>query len=386
MPFQEQTKMQGRQKLVWLVREGGWSVSQAAQACGVSRPTAYTWLQREQEMGLAALAEKSRRPHRRRPEVETSIQQQILQLRAQYPRRGARKLHAMLWPPRQPHQSTPAVPAPVSVRSVERILARAGLTQPSPAADPQWQRFERSGCNELWQIDFKGLEKRHGFRPLTLLDDCSRFCLALQPLQDGATDTVWQVLWSVFGQYGLPQCLLSDNGDGFNSIQSQGPTPLQARLWRLGIATTHGRVRHPQTQGKIERLHRSLEVEWAQELRPENFLQAQVTYPQVRHAYNWERPHQALGQIMPGVVYCASPRLRPSVLPPARISAQGLARKVDQWGKFSFHGRRYLAGRGLAGEWVEVREEAPGDDAEAPGFVLFYASCRIAPLTHICID
>lgn len=371
--------MQERQRLIQLIRFNGLSVSAAARECGVTRATAYKWLRREQEMGMQSLSEFSRRPHRLRPGVDEAIVEQVLALKRSYPARGAKKLHAMLWPPRQPGQTGAVAQPLVSVRSIDRILNRAGLTGPAAAPRQQWQRFERSACNELWQIDFKGLQKRHGYRPLTLLDDCSRFLLALEPVSNGETDSVWSVLWRAFGECGLPECLLSDNGDGFNSVQGLGPTPLQARLWRLGIHTTHGRVRHPQTQGKVERVHRTFEVEWSQELRPGSLENAEVTLRQIRHAYNWERPHEALGQLVPGVVYSRSCRKRPDTLPPALVSAAGLARKVDEFGKFSFHGRRYLAGRGLAKETIEVREEEQG-------YVLFYANHRVQTLDKICVD
>ncbi len=97
----------------------------------------------------------------------------------------------------------------------------------------------------MWQLDFKGLEAHWGYRPLSLLDDCSRFCLRLEPVAGRSTDDYWPVLWQAFGEYGLPQCILCDNGDGFNNTQSLGPTPFQARLWRLGVETVHGRICHP---------------------------------------------------------------------------------------------------------------------------------------------
>lgn len=100
--------------------------------------------------------------------------------------------------------------------------------------------------------------------------------------------------------------------------------------------------------------------------------QAQAVWPRVRQSYNWERPHEALGQRVPGAVYQTSPRPRPACMPEPLVGS-GALRKVERNGKFSYRNRSYRAGRGLAGEWIEIRAEAAGD-------VLFYTNVAIAPL------
>jgi transposase InsO family protein len=361
--------MQNRQRLVYRVLQEGWSLTAAAREAGVSRPTAYRWVKRAQEVGITALQEQSRRPHQLRAVTAPEVQQRVLTMKQCFPHYGAKKLHALLWPP-------PAH-APLCVRTVDRLLQRQGLVKPRPETQrpAQWQRFERSQCNELWQLDFKGLERCWGYYPLSILDDSSRFCLALEPLVSRETEAVWAVLWRVFGEYGMPDCILCDNGDGFNSLSSQGPTLFQARLWRLGLKTVHGRPRHPQTQGKVERFHRTLEEQWAQELRQPSVAQAQHCWPQVRQIYNWQRPHEALGQQMPGVCYERSSRPRPAQLPAAVVPPGAILRKVDAAGKLSYRNQSYRAGRGLSGEYVEIREEAE--------LWLLYSDVRIAPLAAL---
>ncbi len=370
MPFQETTRMQERQRLAVRVLHEVVSVAQAAREAGVSRTTAHEWLGRAGRDGIGQLHELSRRPHSV-PSVTPTLQAarvQVLELKAKRPAWGAKKLHARLWPP-------DTDTAPVCIRTVDRWLKQAGLVRPRGQVAPP-QRFERERCNQLWQLDFKGLEAHWGYRPLSLLDDRSRFCLRLEPVVGRGTEDYWPVLWQAFGEYGLPECILCDNGDGFNNTQSLGPTPFQARLWRLGIETLHGRICHPQTQGKIERFHRTLEAEWSQELRQSEVEVARGLWPRIVSDYNWVRPHEALAGRVPGAVYVASLRPCPPRLPEVVIAEGALTRKVDVMGRIRYNNRAYRAGRGLAGEWVELREEDGG-------LVIFYANHRIAPLQDV---
>ena len=376
--------MQERQKMVEQVLHQGTSISAAAKAAGVSRQTASLWVARGRECGLAQLSEKSRRPHTLRPGVCAEIEQQVLQMAAKHRAWGAKKLHGALWPPDAPGR------APICARTIGRILQRAGhrvgASVPPPA--PTVAGFEREHCNALWQLDFKGLELCHAFRPLSILDDASRFCLALFPLArlaarkgpEAPALLLWEGLWQVFGDYGLPDAILCDNGDGFNGSAGVGLTPFEMRLARLGIAVIHGRAYHPQTQGKVERFHRTLEAEWPDLLRVP-IDEAKRALEEVRQNYNWVRPHEALGQRKPGSLYSASLRARPPELPPAQLSEEGERRRVDGCGFISFHGNSYRVGRGLCGELVEVRAES--DESGNLQNTVFYSGQRLATLEHI---
>jgi len=401
MPFQQMSHNDQRCRLAYRVLTEGRSIAQTAREFGVSRPTAYLWVKRALEGAeskgmdgdegdeaipavplseklVEQLSERSRRPHHSPAKTETTspeIEEAIRQCRALHPRWGARKLHAVLWPSPQA--------APISVRTTHRLLARQGLlckdipgTAPTCSLSEGKGRFERENCNELWQVDYKGVGSSGFAAPLSVIDDCSRFCLALTPVAAKTGEEAWRVLWEVFGEYGLPECLLCDNGDGFNNTRSLGPTWLQARLWRLGVRTTHGRARHPQTQGKVERFHRTLSVEVGLP-----GLGDRQRLSQFRQCYNWYRPHEALEMRVPGSLYQPSSRARPANLPAAEASwscSGALVRKVDSCGKMSYGNRRYHPGRGLAGEWVELREEAKGMAA-------FYAGVRFAALNDLLL-
>lgn len=362
--------MQCRQKLAYMVISGEMNLSEAARQFGVSRPTAHKWVQRALVVGVENLAEQSRAPHRQPRHTEQAIIEQILALKRAYPRWGAKKLHALLWPP------DGAEEAPICVRTTDRLLRRRGLVIPRGVSKPAVGRFERGASNELWQLDFKGIEKRWDYIPLSVLDDHSRFCLALHPAMTTSGPAVWNVLWDAFGEFGLPECILCDNYASFNSLRSPGPTWLQSRLWLLGIKTCHGRPAHPQTQGKVERFHKTLEEEAHDLIRQPNIPSAFQAFKTFRQSYNWVRPHEAIGMKPPGAVYQPSERIRPSQPPKHELPEGALVRKVDCNGRFTIRCRKYQVGQGLAGQHVEIREEEEG-------LAAYFAGIRIAAIEEI---
>jgi transposase InsO family protein len=126
-----------------------------------------------------------------------------------------------------------------------------------------YQRFVTDAPNDLWQIDFMGQPdlptgKVH---PLTVLDDHSRFALLVAACATEQAEIVAAHVLMLFRRYGLPRRILTDNGSPWGTAGTPGLTALEASWLRLGIAVAHGRPRHPQTQGKVERLHRTI---WAE--------------------------------------------------------------------------------------------------------------------------
>lgn len=355
--------MDTRRRAAYLVLQKGLSVSQAARDTGLSRPTVHLWVSRAREVGLAELAEQSRRPLKACSRgVDAGLERALVEAKALYPAWGAKKLVARLW----------GEDPPLCVRTADRILARNGLVcarEPTPALE----RFERLEPNELWQMDFKGLGRPAlAYSPLSILDDATRYGLSFEPVPAHTTQTVWDHLWQLFEMYGLPLAVLSDNEGCFASPKGHGPSRLESYLWRLGIKTMHGRPAHPQTQGKVERFHLTAKLELGPSLRQPTPELAAPLYAAFLARYNWERPHEAIGMKPPGTVYRPSPRQRPKALPQAVIL--GEARKVDASGKFWYKGKRYRAGHGLTGEWIDVREEH-----------VFYANVQIGPLSELWV-
>ena len=355
-----------RKQMVLRVGQGELTVSQAAREYGVSRNTVRLWLDRASEDTLGELAERSRRPHRIPRATDEELKLRILEMKAKRPAWGAKKIVAKLWP------ESP----PLSVRTADRILARHGLVATRGQAQAE-VRFERDRPNELLQVDFKGLGRPSlGYSPLSVLDDATRFCLAFRPLPDHQTDTIFEALWDVFGEYGLPDAILTDNEPCFAEVSRYGPSKLEAKLWLLGIRVLHGRPLHPQTQGKVERFHLTPEQELGPQLRQQDPLDAQRVYARFVHDYNYERPHEALNMRTPGEIYTPSTRRRPTKMPEHSPPAGALVRRVEVTGRFTFRCQRYRAGRGLWGEHIELREEADG-------YGVYFANRRFAALEDL---
>jgi transposase InsO family protein len=209
--------------------------------------------------------------------------------------------------------------------------------------------------------------------PLSILDDHARFLVLAQALPDRQLETVWAAVWSAFGDYGLPQAVLTDNENGLFASHRGGVTTFTMRLWRLGIRHVRGRPYHPQTQGKVERFHGTMQGELLAGRRFADLADLQTALGAWRDEYNYERPHEALGQARPVSRYQASARPRPADLPPAEYPAGATLRRVTKAGYVSLRGSRVYVGEGLAGEPVELRDE--GDH-----FALCYLGHRLREL------
>lgn len=345
MPWQEVDKVELRRVFVERVRLGV-SLSEACREFRISRPTGYKWLQRYEAEGLEGLRDRSRRP-KNVVLTDPRFVEAVVAQRSRH-KWGARKIRKRL---------ETLGEAPPSERTVNRILHRAGLQEERRRAPEPPQRFERSRANALWQMDHKSAVRgkwRSRAVPFIVLDDHSRYLLSLRSLPDKGLDSTWSWLWELFGEFGLPESMLSDNDIIFAG--RNGPSRLESRLLRLGIEVIHGRPYHPQTQGKVERFNGTLERELLRDGSFETALELQSAFDSFRWEYNFERPHEALDLEVPASRYVPSTRRRPSSLP-ALVYVEGtVLRKVDGGGRIVFRGERIEVGGGIIGDWVEVRE------------------------------
>lgn len=352
MPWQELSIVDQRMEFVSLAIVDGANVALLCRRFGISRETGYKWLDRFRVCGRRGLEDLSRRPmvspHRTRDAVESAV----LALRDRHPAWGGRKLRARLLA-----LGTLDVPA---ASTITTILRRHGRLEPERSHQhTAFVRFERAQPNELWQMDFKGHVPMHvGGRchPLTVMDDHSRYNLGLRACGDERRETVRSELTKIFRRYGLPQRMLTDNGPPWGVPQGMGRhTVLTAWLLRLGIEISHGRPGHPQTQGKEERFHRTLNAELLcrQELR--NLEHAQRSFDEWRDIYNLERPSEAIGLITPATRYRPSERAYPEKLPELEFSPEDQVRRVKKDGSLSYANRFWYVGEAFKGEPVGVR-------------------------------
>ena len=326
--------------------------SRLCEAFRISRKTGYKWLRRYRAAhSLTALAEHSRRPHASPRRIAPSLAERILQLRSP-DGWGARKIAQLLW----------EEGVWVSVATVHRTLLRRGAVHPIDQHGPAPGRFERPSPNDLFQADFKGPMGRAGAKdePLTMLDDHSRFALGVFALRDHRLERVQDCFIGVFERYGLPRQLLLDHGtpwwDGQNGW---GISRLSVFFIQQNIELIFGQVRHPQTQGKIERFHRTLARSMIHQGLPERWEQWQGRYDGFLERYNHVRPHEALAMQRPAQHY--RPSTRPYQQPVARwIYPAGVeVCSVDGAGAVRVDGRRYFVSEALVHQ--EVALEPIGD-------------------------
>ena len=356
MPWKEVSIMSQRLEFVTLATAAKANVRHLCRCYGISSATAYKWLRRFHSMGVNGLEDRSRRPHHSPWRSAIEMEEAIINLRHKHPAWGGRKLRARLLA--LDHTAVP------SSSTITAILRRHQLLDPKESAKHQaFQRYERAAPNELWQMDFKGEFKLpHGrCYPLTILDDHSRFAIALQACARNTRDITQTALIQVFRRYGLPDRITCDNGSPWGSRGRGYYTGLGVWLMRLGIGVSHSRPHHPQTQGKDERFHRTLEAEVLRYQGRDTLAQWQRQFDQWRVVYNTERPHEALAMAVPASRYQPSRRRYPEQLPAIEYGPADIIRKVRHFGHIKYAGREYHVGSAFYGLQVALRQTTTDD-------------------------
>lgn len=350
MPWKEVSAMSQRLEFVTLAAAAEDNIRHLCRCYGISPTTAYKWLRRFQSYGADGLTDRSRRPHHSPSRCAPAIETAVIELRRQHPAWGGRKLRRRL-----PALAPTTLP---SASTITAILRRHQLLDPKESVKHRaFQRFEHPTPNDLWQMDFKGDFKLPGGRcyPLTILDDHSRFAIALVACAKNTRNITQAALIKAFRLYGLPQRITCDNGPPWGARGRAYYTGLGVWLLRLGIAVTHSRPHHPQTQGKDERFHRTLQVEVLRYQTADTLAQWQLIFDQWRGVYNLERPHEALAMAVPAQRYQPSRRRYPEQLPAIEYDATDLVRKVKTYGHIKYRGREYHIGGAFVGLHVALR-------------------------------
>lgn len=367
MPWKGQSIVDQREEFVRLTERLG-NIRLASRRAGVSPTTAYKWLGRYAYGGREALKDLSRRPTRSPRRSGEEIEKAVVDLRLEHPAWGARKIRFRLLA-----LSKEGVP---TTSTVHAILQRRGLIDPTESSRHRaWQRFEHEAPNRLWQMDFKGpfAVERDRCHPLTVLDDHSRYAVGLQACADQMGKTVQDRLSAIFRRYGLPDRMSMDNGPPWGA--SSEFTALSVWLIRLGVTVSHSRPYHPQTQGKDERFHRTLQREVLSRYSFHDLRQVQERFDRWRNVYNLERPHESLGMQTPVSRYRPSPRSFPESLPQIEYDSGDFVRKVQNPGELWFRGKLFKIGRSFVGQHVAIRPSA-----EEGLFDVFFAHQKIAQI------
>jgi transposase InsO family protein len=301
-----------RLRLAQLIVDQGWPVARAAERYDVSWPTANRWAQRYRQAGPAGMADRSSRPHRVANRTPAPVVRKVVHLRWKQ-RLGPIEIGARL-------QMPPSTVHAVLVRCRLNRLWHVDRRTGEPI-----RRYEHDRPGAMLHVDVKKLgnipdgggwrflgraqggRNKHLHRPgnhpqtghafvHTVIDDHSRVAYA-EIHDDETAVTATAVLrravaW--FAARGVTtQRVLSDNGACYRS-----------NLWRqtcleLGISHRRTRPYRPQTNGKIERFHRTLADGWAYSRLYNTESARRGALPRWIHEYNHHRPHTAIGKVPP---------------------------------------------------------------------------------------
>ena len=336
---------------------GQWTMSELCERFGISRPTGYKWIGRSRDPG-GSLEELSRAPHRCPHRTAVRIEDLILAARREYGW-GAKKLRQILctrhrdltWPARS---------------TINDLLERHGLLRKNrrrrkwrhPGAAPlQTQR-----PNQVWPADFKGQFKTGDGRycyPLTVTDHFSRSLLACRGLPTVRTEDTKPVFRRLFRDVGLPDAIRTDNGAPFASTGIHGLCELN--VWWMQLGIVHQRIppASPQENGTHERMHRELKRETA---RPaaRSLRAQQRRFDRFQRRYNDERPHEGIGDRVPGSLWTPSSRPYPDRISPPHYPGHLEVRRVSHCGTFRLHSAQPFLSNALRDEYIGLEEVDDG--------------------------
>jgi len=310
----------------------GRSVSELARTHGVHRSWIYKLLARYREGGYEALEPRSRAPRSSPTKTPEEVVREVVSLREQLLSQG-HDCGAETIAHHLAREGTGRVP---SVSTIWRILRREGLVVPQPQKRPRCSliRFEADLPNETWQADITHWRLAGGreVEILNMIDDHSRLFLASRAFPTVKAADVVEVFRSAIDLHGTPASLLCDNGAVFTATPRGGKVLLQLEMERLGVIAKNSRPYHPQTCGKVERLHQTLK-RWLDKQAPaRTLLELQARLEAFVHYYNAIRPHRALGGRTPLLAYSARIKARPVKVPEPETHFRVRHDKVDTAG------------------------------------------------------
>jgi transposase InsO family protein len=317
---------------------------------GISRKTAYKWIKRFEEEGLRALSIQSKRPLTSPSRTSEEMVSLVLKTRETF-HWGGRKLRKHL-----KNKGVQGLPSEATFNRI--LLCHEEIEEKESKKREHFIRFERPVPNELWQMDFKGhfkLCEEGRCHPLTILDDHSRFSICIKACACEDEKSVREGLEAAFHNYGLPEEMTMDNGAPWRGSQRH-LSRITVWLMRLGIKVYHSTPGHPQTQGKLERFHRSLKEEVLKYHQFSSLENAQLRFDEWKEIYNTQRPHEGIGLLCPKDRYKPSPRAYPKQLPKIEYPEGEELKKVGSAGTIYFKEKHYFIGQHLAQEYVAVRE------------------------------
>lgn len=333
----------------------GMSVTEVCRRFGISRQTYYRYRNRYLAEGLEGLEDRSRRPLVPAHQIPGELEAEIVEMRKDHPRWGARRIRTELL--------RDGVDPPV-VSTIHQVLRRNGLVAATRKRKPKANlRFEREISNDLWQIDATEVSLADGTKAyvINILDDHSRYLLASIAGEAATGELAWDAFELAVSRYGLPRQLLSDNGLIFTGRLHRVEVMFESSLKDLGVEMINSAPYHPQTLGKLERFHRT-QKEWLSDEGPaEDIDDLQELLDGFRFDYNRKRPHQGIDDVTPAERYGIAPvpdnviRLpKASEMSEPDYPPYAFVRRVSDTGSIGYRGRVIQVGSRYRGAKVQV--------------------------------
>jgi transposase InsO family protein len=296
--------------------DGSGLVPNVAQVCRdlqISRQTYYKYRARFEVEGIDGLVPRTRRPGSSPTSTPPKVVAEIVAARAQLAHEGwdsgaisirYRLLFNGITPP--------------ASRTIHRVLVREGLVVAAPQKRPRssLRRFTFPATDDCWQIDafHHVLADGAGVVVFQLIDDHSRYEVATLAWPSEETAGAWECAARAIRIYGKPRMLLSDNGLAFSGKRMGFTVLFENNLRALGIKPVTSRPYHPQTNGKNERAHQTIQRWLAARPAAPDIPALQRLLEEYRTAYN-TRPHQSLDGATPRDRRLAGIRHRPVQAP-----------------------------------------------------------------------
>lgn len=343
------------------------NVSVEAAAIGTSRQQVYRYLKRFRAEGMDGFFPRSRSARDRPNMTPARVEDAVVAARKRLAELGLDVGASTIgwWLEDNPDAlvDTDGVLAPIPSRAtINRILVRRGMLTPVPSRRPRaadQRRFVRPAANDLWQLD--------GYRTLLadgsvawvidIIDDHSRFVLASHAVRSESFENVWaafQAAVDVAG--GLPRQLLTDNGSALNGSNRGFTAALEAAVGALGVDPIATALGHPQTNGKVERVHATFQRWLDARPVPAALATLQRVLDGGREFYNQRRRHQALARRTPAAVWHAA-HAAGNVSGPAGVRPARLHRtspRVSPAGCIGIDGLELAIGRAHVNDEITV--------------------------------
>jgi transposase InsO family protein len=349
-----------RKDFINKVINGDQTITDLCKEFNISRPTGYKWIDRHRKQGDEGLEDRSRQPHSQAGKTDVRLEQRILNVKARYPTWGPNKVLAWL----EHHYSDESWPSDTTVGN---ILYKHGLVKPRKCRKRMPVKTDPlSHChapNDVWSIDFKGwalTKDRIKCDPLTITDGYSRFILFCHKVHSGKEADVWNALEKLFYENGLPLYLRHDNEPPFATTGAGRLSSLSVKLIKVGIIPEWIDPGKPYQNSRHERMHRTLKAEGILPLQL-TLEEQQMKFRDFIHYFNFERPHQALGQRFPSSVYIPSNRSWDGKFRPPEYDTGYLVKRVRERGQLSLNGADIYIGKTLKNELIGLKEADNGD-------------------------